>query len=620
MVGTTMDADAFHDSLFRNSINVDFGSVTVIQGSKGGSSDFWPSSMIRDYRDTQNEFSKCFSNSGISIEQQDTGRFHIKARFTIPRTISDSGDPKLQAIRWLDLCDCPEDVGATCFEDYSIRAIEEYLTKQLTASLGLDRSQGAFIPLADREQMKRRLGTLVQTPRRVFTEDLGVYQRLLDDSIPHNIERIDPGKKICFQSYSFNRGVVVGGLLRSNFEESNAAGGVSIEVGDTTITVETARHLLPNAMEDKADPLVVAGDVSIVARDSTLTIGAARVKVANAEKASEGKWEAARDSLIEIEHFRNVGGDTRISALVPGALSCRLWLGIVGAKADALNPANFFVGFDPITPFGNGWIDKGDSAVYYPPLNHSNYPGRVDYWAPLDRVTNNRTSSFPFALMFTSNYKQTILVQDDQDLSYFYHDLPTTRRSNILLLFENSSLRNFVQQHYAYEPSYNPNDDIDDWNDRSDIECVSEGSFHEIFHECVNKLVKRWLSIQDESWDASKAYFHDLTLPSNIRPFTQIPIYLDNELRWVRTGVTILNILDEKFRLSEEVMKARAAETGTESKQPNNEADLVQRAISTLSLKRRRAGSLVEIQLDRVQSLDELALPLAPGDELTWLP
>ncbi|MGR5243390.1 hypothetical protein ACP3VU_01170 [Vibrio sp. PNB23_22_6] len=510
LVGTTMDADVFDAS----SVGVDFGDVRVLTGSEDGSTRFWPQSMQEDYK-AKKGIAQCFNKSEISIKKRETGLYHIQASFLTPSAISGKNDHKKQAIDWLKKCDCNEEVGATCFEDYAIREIESMLKE--SDGRKWDRVQKASIPLADLRQMKRRLGTLVQTRRRIMTDELGVYQRRLGDNvIPHNIERLDPGKRICVQSYSRNYGVGV------------------------------------------------------------------------------------------------TGGD-RISALVPGALSCMKWLSVVlpiNASGEE-GSSEILAGLDPITPLGEGWKNRPDNGeIYVKPVAPSGITRGLDYWAPLDRVVNNSESSFPFGLLFTSNYKRTILIHDTEDLNINKRSSNTVRRGNILLLFKNVALRDFVQQHYAFESSKGPDEKF---------ACITEGTRHSDFYICVKELVQGWLDVQTETPEGdAEDFFHDLVIPSNIRPFTQIPIYLNGELRWIRTGVSLLSILDEKFRLSEEVMQARSAETGTTQPPPYNESVLIERALSEFSLKRRRAGSLVEIQMHGVQSLEGLAFPLAPGDELSW--
>ena len=252
-------------------------------------------------------------------------------------------------------------------------------------------------------------------------------------------------------------------------------------------------------------------------------------------------------------------------------------------------------------------------SIYVKPVYADNFDKGLDYWAPLDRVVNNSELSFPFGLLFTSNYKRTILISDSEELNIDGMSSETVRRGNILLLFKHAGLRDFVQQHYAFESPKDSNDKF---------ACISDGTTHMDFHTCVKTLVAGWLNFQKDAPESPKGdpehYFHDLVMPSNIRPFTQIPIYLNGEVRWVRSGSSVLSILDEKFRLTEEVMQARAAETISELRQPHNEAELVKRALSKFSLKRRRAGHLVDIQFNEVQSLNGLALPLTPGDELSW--
>ncbi|WP_100640757.1 hypothetical protein [Marinobacter salexigens] len=521
LVGTTVDADVFNSSN-DSGVGVDFGSVRVFAGAELGSRRFWPTPMGEHYDKKENGISECFGRPDISIKELSTGLYQIKARFRAPGAIAHSMTQKAQTEGWLAACECPEEVGATCFENYVIREIEKRLTKDIGSSLG--GSTKANIPLSDRLQMKRRLGTLVQTRRRILTGELGVYQRKRDtDVIPHNIERLDPGKRICFQSYSFNRGPEV---------------------------------------KDRGAP-------------------------------------AGR----------------RVSALVPGALSCMNWLGLIRPATGLDGRHDLVAGLDPVTLLGEGWAEPDEG--YFRPVDDNRSPGEVDYWAPLDRITDNSKSSFPFALLFTSNYKQTLLLQDDRDLRYPSGMDSSIRRSNILLLFKNAALRDFVQQHYAFE-----SDTVSSQNRLQQPRgCIKKGTAHKHFHNCVTTLVEVWLELQKQAPDAFEGaeedYFHDLVMPSNIRPFTQIPVYLNGELRWIRTGTSLLSVLDEKFRLSENVMRARAAESGVATP-PHNEAALVKRALAKVSLKRRRAGTLVRIKLDRLTSLDGLALPLVPGDELSW--
>lgn len=502
MVGTTIDADVLHAS----SVGVDFGLVNVLGGPEAGSSRFWPSSMVEHYdKRESSQATKCLSS--VSFKVINSGLYHIKARFPSPAAISDSRDHKVQANEWLNTCDCPESVGASCFEDYVIREVENKLNKDFIATF--NGSSSANIPLADRRQMKRRLGTLVQTRRRILTEELGIFQRLLnDDVLPHDIERLDPGKRICFQSHSYSRAKNIGG--------SNAF----------------------------------------------------------------------------------------VSALVPGASLCMKWLGLI-PDPYSNGPNDILAGVDPITVLGQGWKDRvGDS--YRGPINPNGF-SELDYWSPIDRVVNNSTRSFPFGLLFASNYKQTVLIRDDEDLKIGAASDPDLSRSNILLLFKDSALRDFVQQNYAFEKV----------SRGTKFECMSDGPTHRDFHKCVSTIITEWLNLQGKLGEEAQNYFHDLVMPSNIQIFTQIPIYLEGEHRWIRTGTPLLSILDEKYRLSEEVMKARSSQTGV-SNHPHDEAKLVHHALSKFSLKRRRAGRLVEIKLNEVKSLEGLAIPLVPGDELSW--
>jgi hypothetical protein len=511
LVGTTVDADVFNSS-DDSGVGVDFGSVRVFAGAELGSRRFWPTPMGEHYDKKENGISECFGRPDISIKELSTGLYQIKARFRAPGAIAHSMTQRAQTEGWLAACECPEELGATCFEDYVIREIEKRLTKDIGSSLG--GSEKANIPLSDRLQMKRRLGTLVQTRRRVLTDELGVYQRQNDPFVPHNIERLDPGKRICFQSYSSN--------------------------------------------------------------------------------------------------FGSTGGTGQVSALAPGAISCMKWIGLVHLTAQSGEDPTIIAGLDPITPLGKGWVAREEANPYRKP---NPLLQNLDYWGPLDRVVDNSTLVFPFGLLFTSNYKRTILVPNNEDLSLDRLPVPENlERGNILLLFKNAALRDFVQELYAFES-------VEAGGAGTYLDCLSDGMTHGAFHNCVKTLAQEWLSFQagdpDAPAGAVENYFRDLVVPSNVRPFTQIPIYLNGELRWVRTGTSLLSILDEKFRLSEEVMKARAAKTGATSP-PHDEVVLVERVVSELSLKRRRAGRLVQIKLHKVKSLGGLALPLAPGDQLSW--
>ena len=191
LVGTTMDADVFQSSISR-SVGVDFGAVRVFAGSEDGLSQFWPSSMVEHYKTSR--INECFSKPGISIRELETGLYHVKARFHIPRALVDFSEHSEHALAWLERCDClKEKDGASCFEDYVIREIEKKLTEKIGNRLGSTKQ--ANILLSDVRQMKRRLGTFVQTRRRILTDELGIFQRLTDDNvIPHTIESLDPGK------------------------------------------------------------------------------------------------------------------------------------------------------------------------------------------------------------------------------------------------------------------------------------------------------------------------------------------------------------------------------------------------------------------------------------------
>lgn len=515
MVGTTMDVDAFNQP----TIGVDFGLVRVTDGDENGSSKFWSTTMLEHY-EKESKIAQCIASNKMFIKQVDDDLYSVKAHFYTPSHLSNSKQHKAQAENWLEKCDCPENVGATCFEDYVIREIERKLTNHLGGSEnGLKNPN--IKPVYIR-QMRRRLGTLVQSRRRILTDELGVYQRLSEPGkVPYNIERLDTGKKICFQSYSLN------------------------------------------------NPEILYG-----------------------------------------------GG--RSSALVPGALSCMKWIGLVQPFNSHADSKDFLVGLDPITPLGFGWSER--ERAYFKPINKNNIGSGYDYWAPLDRVIDADNRNFPSALLFTSNYKQTALISDNEDLEFpNSHPGMGLKRGSILLLFRNAALREFIQQQYAYD-STGP-DDLD----RDGLECIADGTTHDSFNECVKTLVKRWLKLEKGPARAGqtdpKDYYYDLVLPSNIRPFTQIPIYLNNEVRWVRTGSSLLTILDEKFRLTQEVMESRISDTRklpSVIDPPHSEVEVIKRAIKNITLKSRRAGQLVEIHLDEVKSLKALAIPLTPGDELTW--
>jgi hypothetical protein len=142
-------------------------------------------------------------------------------------------------------------------------------------------------------------------------------------------------------------------------------------------------------------------------------------------------------------------------------------------------------------------------------------------------------------------------------------------------------------------------------------------------HDYLICLTREWgdeVGIPIEPAEVSK-WMRDVALPSNVRPFVRFEVLVDDEPIIIRAGSTLLNLLDRRLGLSPQIFEARSTGINPAAiEAPSGlETRLVRTAAAQVSYRRRAGLGWQSVGLDRVTRLEDLLIPLKPGDELTWL-
>ncbi len=107
----------------------------------------------------------------------------------------------------------------------------------------------------------------------------------------------------------------------------------------------------------------------------------------------------------------------------------------------------------------------------------------------------------------------------------------------------------------------------------------------------------------------------DMTLPANIKPFVAFWIRNDKAQEKARVGTSLLNLVDQRFSLSSQVLDQRSLKGSVPSR---TEKELVRAIVSDLSYLRRNGLYLQPIDLSHASRLEDLLIPLNSGDQIQW--
>jgi hypothetical protein len=121
----------------------------------------------------------------------------------------------------------------------------------------------------------------------------------------------------------------------------------------------------------------------------------------------------------------------------------------------------------------------------------------------------------------------------------------------------------------------------------------------------------------------------DVYLPSNVRPYVAFEVTVNGSPVTVRSGATLLSVIDQRLGLSSAIFKLRSDGVTVGGASSSNVTDsefvteaesrLIKKTASRLRYERRDGLQPVPVGLDRVSRLEDLLIPLNPGDQVTWL-
>ena len=291
------------------------------------------------------------------------------------------------------------------------------------------------------------------------------------------------------------------------------------------------------------------------------------------------------------------------------------------------------VGTDPLGRENGEW-KQGDSG-----RTTNGTPRRTDagiLLTDVDSITA-RDQAFRFALLFTKNQWFSIPCGPSWDLKIAgteTNDAKTGERGSFLMLFRDYRLMTYVRDHIQKGKKIEIRENIEEYifgdkilkekYEKKIRELQPFGELQEVIQYYLDEVTEKWMDSVGlpDSGRVVSDWMADIIIPVNARPFVRLPVWIDGTQTYVRSGTTLLNLIDQRIGLSAEVFKQRNDAVldidGIIEQASDSEAELVRKAVSRITYRRMFGTKLREIKLNRVQRLEDLMLSLKLGDRISW--
>lgn len=360
----------------------------------------------------------------------------------------------------------------------------------------------------------------------------------------------------------------------------------------------------------------------MLTRERGLALPAAqRDKAYMVQQLHAGEDLCFHSSTYSSTYPPNLGGSASIAE--PAAPACHPWLTVM--RADYRTAPNatgtVSIGTDPFSRVGPKWLyevgemTKGEQVVIKPSAAGTNKPERHRLLTSVDWITARDDMPYRFALLFTKNASFMIPNGPERDISVLNKgDSNSTRpplpkivtRGSFLVLTRDLRLANFIRQKFS----------------NNDTDCNPLTSGDQV-HDALVCLAEKWAS-QEPGIVFSKAnvkdWLLDVALPSNVRPFVRFEVTIDGTAIPVRAGSTLVNIIDRRLNLSNQVfaLRSRLKDANNAEKANTLETQLITDAVKQITYARRSGVAYQTVSLRRAKRLEDLLIPLKAGDRLTW--
>ena len=312
-------------------------------------------------------------------------------------------------------------------------------------------------------------------------------------------------------------------------------------------------------------------------------------------------------------------GLNMVSSNEPGSPACFDWQTTARARyRESGNSTGLVsVGVDPLSRASNSWTESRAGT-----FGKSKMGGR--YMASIDGITRPNDHSFRFAMVFARNEEFLIPKGPNRDLDIMADggakddSDKEVHASSFILLTRDIRLMQYMRRKISDQNNACSNHG-DTWQDV------------DVFREYLQCLVVEWgrtVNISIASGDVER-WMLDVYLPSNVRPYVAFEVTVNGSPVTVRSGATLLSLIDQRLGLSSVVFELRSdgdtvggatssnmtdGEFVTES-----ESKLIKETANRLRYERRAGLRPVSVGLGRVSRLEDLLIPLNPGDQVTWL-
>ena len=244
--------------------------------------------------------------------------------------------------------------------------------------------------------------------------------------------------------------------------------------------------------------------------------------------------------------------------------------------------------------------------------------------ASIDGVTRPNDHPFRFAMVFARNEEFLIQNGPSRDLAIANDGAEKddsdkeVHASSFILLTRDIRLMQYMRRKISDQNNACPKHG-DTWQDVG------------VFRAYLECLVVEWgrtVNISITSGDVER-WMLDVYLPSNVRPYVAFEVTVNGSPVTVRSGATLLSVIDQRLGLSSVVFELRsdcvAVGGATSSKMTDcefvtePESKLIKETANRLRYERRAGLQSVSVGLGRVSRLEDLLIPLNPGDQVTWL-
>jgi len=301
----------------------------------------------------------------------------------------------------------------------------------------------------------------------------------------------------------------------------------------------------------------------------------------------------------------------------PAAPACFPWVAVMPASyrnsIDQGAKDEVAVGIDPLARVGPDWKDgvggevKGQMQVNGMDVRHL-------LMTSVDQISARPEMPFQYATLFTVNRYFLIPNGPERDIQIIGaskgpEPIP---RGSFLVLARDSRLVDYIQYRVATK----------------DDKC--KNSFSNSFflppktHEYLKCLTLEWGKTQKGINIGAadiRSWMFDIAFPSNVRPFVRLEILVNGLTEKVRTGSTLLNVIDRHLSLSAQVFDIRQRRNDPQAAQSPGEleARLIESATQRVGYERRIGLGFQRIDLHRAKRLEDLMVPLNSGDRVKWL-